>query len=52
MYFLGYEFNVMAVSGAVWLFTKIVALKTLVKSVTVAFFVKYINNIHVKRNEI
>ena len=36
--FLGYEFNVMAVSVAVCAF----ALKTSVKSMTVAFIVKYI----------
>ena len=40
--FLEYEFDVMAVSGAVCAFTKIIALKTLVKSVTVAFIVNYI----------
>ena len=58
MFFLGYEFLVVAVWGAVCtLFTKIhvIALKTSVKSVTVAFIVKFIckikteiNNMNVK----
>ena len=41
-FFLGYEFNFMTVSGAVCAFTKRIALKTSVKSVTIAFIVKYI----------
>ena len=40
--FLGYEFNVVAVSGAVCVCTKRIALKISVKSVIVAFIVKYI----------
>ena len=45
MYFLGYEFDVMAVSGAVCAFIKIIPRKMLVKSVIVAFIVKYIYKI-------
>ena len=43
--FLGYEFGVMAVWGQFELFTKRIALKTSVKSMTVVFVVKYIGRI-------
>ena len=47
--FLGYKCNVIAVwrggGGQFVLFTKIIVLKTSVKSVTVAFIVKYIRKV-------